>query len=80
MEGENFVDLGTEDRVHDDHDTVISRSPDSLPSKVEIALSKYADSIEGLVAGCGPEPDRYTRGFIAGLRAGEKVAATAIRG
>ena len=80
MDGEDFVDLGTEDRVHEDHDTVISRSPDTLESKVVIALSKYADSIEGLVAGCGPEPDRYTRGFIAGLRAGEKVAANAIRG
>jgi len=82
MEVEDFADIGsipTEVHLHQEHDTVLTKRLDGLPSRVEVALSTYADSIEGLSSGCGPEVDRYTRGFITGLRAAIKVAANVIQ-
>jgi hypothetical protein len=49
----------------------------TMPTPVELAISKYADSLERLlVAGDSASDDTYTRGFVAGLRAAAKVAAT----
>lgn len=82
MEVDDFADIGsipTADYLREEHDTVLAQRPNGLPSQVEVALSKYADSIEGLSTGCGSEVDRYTRGFIAGLRAGIMVAANVPR-
>jgi hypothetical protein len=75
----NICSIPTADYLHEEHDTVFAQRPNGLPSQVEEALAKYADSIEGLSVGCGSEVDRYTRGFIAGLRAGLKVAANVPR-
>lgn len=81
MEVNDFADIGsilTADHLHKEHETVLTQRTDGLQSQVEVALSTYADSIEGLSAGCGSDVDRYTRGFITGLRAAIKVAANAI--
>lgn len=78
MEVDDFADISSipkGDHLYEERDTVISHGPVVFPSQVEVVLSKYANSIEGLHTGCGSEVDRYTRGFIAGLRAGIKVAA-----
>jgi hypothetical protein len=83
MEGDGFADIGRTsppEHLHDEHETQISLRSDGLTSPVEVALSKYADSIEGLSAGWSPEADPYTRGFVAGLRAAIKVAANVNQG
>ena len=82
MEGDAFVDLGCHtipDQLHDEQETVLIARPEGLPSPVETALAKYADSMEYLSAASGSQLDPYTRGYIAGLRAAIKVAANVIR-
>jgi len=51
-----------------------------IPSPVETAVLHYADSIERLLSADAASPsDLYTQGFVAGLRAAAKVAATVAR-
>jgi hypothetical protein len=82
MEGDDFADIGTistADHLQDECDTKLTQRPDLLQSPVEVALAKYADSIERLSTGWSAEVDPYTRGFVAGLRAAIKVAANVVR-
>ena len=82
MEDDIIDGLGNnEDSRHlpDQHDTVVLACPEALPSAVEHALAHYADSIEMLNTSLCDQIDLYTRGFIAGIRAANKVAANVIR-
>jgi hypothetical protein len=78
MEDDGLCVLGTSPKLNhfqDEHEPVILRCPDRLPSPVETALVQYADSMESLSAGATSQSDLYTRGFVAGLRAAIKVVA-----
>jgi hypothetical protein len=82
MEGDIIDGLGTnEDSKHlqDEHETVVLACPDVSASAVEQALAQYADSIEMLCSSLRDTIDHYTRGFVAGIRAANKVAANVIR-
>ena len=70
----------TADIADDSHDTLLFRNTaplPSLPPPIEIAITRYADSLEQLLGADGANrDDAYTRGFVAGLRAAAQVAAT----
>jgi len=69
----------TEQTSEESADTLRLVSPRAVPSPVETAVLQYADSIERLMSADAASPsDLYTQGFVAGLRAAAKVAATVV--
>jgi hypothetical protein len=66
----------TADVVDESDATIVDRRP-TLPSAIEAAVTQYAESMERLLGG-GVNDDPYTRGFVAGLRAAAKVAASVV--
>jgi len=82
MEVDGFADIGNtspKDHLHDEQETQLGLPAVGMPSPIEVALAKYAESIEGMSTGWSAEVDPYTRGFVAGLRAAIKVAANVSR-
>ena len=78
MEGDILGGIGDNemaDHVQGEVETLVLRCPATIGSAVELTLAHYADSIETLSSGLGDQNNIYTRGFIAGIRAANKVAA-----
>ena len=79
---DNLDGVSTDEVFEDSDATLIDhRFTHTQPSPVELAIAQYADSLERLhSAGLGSADNQYTRGFVAGLRAAAKVAATVAGG
>jgi hypothetical protein len=75
---DNLDGVSTDEVFEDAEATLIDhRFTHTRSSPVELAITQYADSLERLhSAGLGSADNQYTRGFVAGLRAAAKVAAT----